>query len=54
MHFTYVALPEVTWCVMYTELAETATVSYGTSHVSAASALFQWMFKKNVKRGIKS
>ena len=49
MHLTYVALHEVTWCmvVWYTERAETAAVSCDTSHASAASTpLIETHYKK--------
>ena len=38
-------------CMVYTERAEVAAVSCGTSHVSAASTPLQWILKK---RAIKS
>ena len=33
-------------CMVYTERAETAAVSCGTSHVSAVSTQLRWIFKK--------
>ena len=37
MHLTYATLNEMTWCMVYTERAEMAAVSCGTSHASAVS-----------------
>ena len=36
--------------MVYTERAETAAVSCGTSHVSAVSTPLRWIFKKLVTR----
>ena len=37
----------VTGCMVYTERAEMAAVSCGTSHASAVSTPLRWIFKKN-------
>ena len=45
MHLTYATLNEMTWCMVYTERAEMAAVSCGTSHASAVSTPLRWVFK---------
>ena len=50
IHLTYVALHEVTWCMVhgsmvYTERAEMAADSCGTIHASAVSTPLRWIFK---------
>ena len=48
MHLTYVVSHEVTWCMvvwLYTERAETAAVSCGTSHANAVSTPLRKIFK---------
>ena len=37
-------------CMVYTEHAEMAAVSCGTSHASAVSTPLQWIFKKKKKK----
>ena len=37
-------------CMVYTERAETAAVSCGTSHASAVSIPFWWIFKNALKK----
>ena len=46
------ALYEVTWCMVYTERAEMAAVSCGTSHASAVSTPLRWIFKNALKKAI--
>ena len=42
-------------CMVYTERAEMAAVSCGTSHASAVSTSFRWIFKKRaIKKAIHS
>ena len=45
MHITYVAFHEVTWCMVYTERAETVAVLCATNHASAVSTPLRWIFK---------
>ena len=41
-------------CMVYTERAETAAVSRGTSHISAVSAPLRWIFKNALWKAIYS
>ena len=52
MHLMYVDLHEVTWrgCMVFTERAEMAAVSCGTSHVSTISTPLSWIFKTQFKK----
>ena len=38
-------------CIVYTECAEMAAVSCGTTHVSAVSTPLQWIFKNALYKG---
>ena len=39
-------------CMVYTERAETAAVSCGTSHASAVSTRLRWIFKNALKKKV--